>query len=1057
MGGGEGSLAKSQSSSFPSCRGVLPPRSSFLSFFVCFLALQLFLSLSVPDLYSPSTTTTSSPSVFVSFSAFPSVVSARAQVVGLDLGSEFVKVALVAAGRPIEILLNNASKRKTSNAVSFADDEKRELGDEGAAQASKKPDRVFLHSNLLLGVNATDYGIPLDQEESKPAAGEPGKQEAEGQVAGQQGAQQYVPFKLTKNLLPSGYPHEYYPYRLYVDKNRNSLAVLARDGVYLPAELVTASMLSYIKKLATQSANVHPDTTIGCVISVPCRYNQRQRQALRDAVEIAGMNPIAFHQHSATAAVQHALDLPSNTTATKLFYDVGSSGIDVGIAQYSPVSLTGRKGSSSSSSGGEVLQVQMLACETVPGAGGHHLDLAIAEKMREIFEKRHPGKELRKTPRALKKLVKQAVMSKHVLSANKQTHFRVEGLHSDVDFHEPIERRHIEDMLRETGFLHKLQVSLNKTLDQAGMSIENIDQVELLGGAWRVPRVQHELSQLMGSGGNTTDVGTHLNGDEAMATGAAFIAANSTVTFRVKKILFSDITPYEYTVRIFSIAEEDDDDSHSGGHSPTDAEEQKKVIRKGDPIEKTKVVIGRSGRLAQGSKTVNIRTKHDFTLQLLEDNIVLDTIAVQGVSQVAEKLIEQAKKAQEEAAKTTPPPEGDESRLLPLPKASIVFKIDATGVITFDRAFLTQDYAVYIPSPTTTTTTTKTPTTTTTTSTTGTDSGESPSSASSTKEADGGSPAEEASTASTTTTAPPPSNVKRVLKHFSDALKADTKLALPLPLTQEQKKSLTAELKAFEESDMRIHRLAEAMNRLESYIYAARSVLEDETIEKVSEESLRAELRKTLERDEDWIYDSAKSEGIDKVKERLRELEDVVEPIKTRAQEYEARPKAIEKMNKVLVDAVSRLEQIATKRPWVPQAKLTDVHKFRDEVGAWWKEKLEAQKARSDKEDPIFTKAEVSAKIKELNVAIKALENIPRPTTTTTTSAPSPDSRSKGKEGDKGGEGEEKKKSEGGEEGKKAGGEGGEQEKPNTAEEKEETRKEGQQGEKTDEPPREEL
>ncbi|KFH13069.1 DnaK family protein [Toxoplasma gondii VAND] len=843
---------------------------------------------------------------FLSVSLF-SPLGAKAQVVGLDLGSEFVKVALVAAGRPIEILLNPASKRKTNNAVSFADEEKRELGDEGAAQAAKKPDRVFLHPNLLLGVNATDFGL-VDVTADPDSA--------------------FLPLALKEKLLPSGYPHDYYPYRLFMDRRRHSVAVLAKDGVYLPAELLTASMLAFVKKLATQAAGVDNEKTLGCVISVPCRYTQRQRQALRDAVEIAGMHAVAFHHHSVTAAVQHALDLPTNTTATKLFYDVGSSTIDVGVVRFAPVQLPSKK---------EVLQVQLLACESMSGAGGHHVDLAIAEKMRGAFERRYgAGKSLLGVPRALKKLVKQAVMAKHVLSANKQTQFRVEGLHNDVDFNEPFERMHLEALLEEKGMLAKLKASLDATLSHAGLDLNDVDQVELLGGASRVPRVQQELGALMGA----KDVGTHLNGDEAMATGAAFIAANSTATFRVKQLLLQDITPYEYLVKIDAVAEEDDPDAG---------------VRQGDRVEKTKVLVGRHTRFAQGSRTVSLRTTHDFQVELFEDDASLLKLAVTGVAEAAKKLEEEAQKKAEAESKTEKNGEGEsETPEKRLPKANLVFKVDGAGVLSFDRAYLTQDYFVYVPLPSTTT------------------------KATTTKESEG----EETST----TTPAPAAKFKRLTKQVSDALAVEETQTLPLPLTSEERNALRKQLQEMEAADLRVHKLAEAMNRLEASIYAARGLLAEETVERVSLPETREELRKQLEADEEWIYDSAKAEGIEAVKKKLVALESVVEPMKKRAEELEARPKAIEKMEKALVDLVSRLEQIATKRPWVSEEKLASVRAFGQDVDAWWREKLASQQSKLDTEDPVFTKAEVLAKVKELGAAVKALENIPRPTTTTTTS-----------------------------------------------------------------------
>ncbi len=125
------------------------------------------------------------------------------------------------------------------------------------------------------------------------------------------------------------------------------------------------------------------------------------------------------------------------------------------------------------------------------------------------------------------KLLKECNKLKEVLSANKETQFFSEGLLDGADYKSQITRAIFEEITQELST--KIIVPIEKVLFRANKTVNDIDLVELIGGGIRIPKVQAILNEFFG----VNKIGFHLNGDEAMALGAAFLAANYSSSFRV--------------------------------------------------------------------------------------------------------------------------------------------------------------------------------------------------------------------------------------------------------------------------------------------------------------------------------------------------------------------------------------------------------------------------------------------------------------------------------------------------------------------------------------------
>jgi hypoxia up-regulated 1 len=151
---------------------------------------------------------------------------------------------------------------------------------------------------------------------------------------------------------------------------------------------------------------------------------------------------------------------------------------------------------------------------------------------------------VRTNEKAMKRLFKEAVKVKDILSANKVADVKVPELLDYVTLRTVLERSDFEQNSKH--LLDRISRPVEDALSIAGLSLSEIDQVEILGGGLRIPRV-HELIK---TATNKHELMVHLNGDEAMCFGAAFIAANSSSSFKVRKVYLTQHPQFGYRIEI---------------------------------------------------------------------------------------------------------------------------------------------------------------------------------------------------------------------------------------------------------------------------------------------------------------------------------------------------------------------------------------------------------------------------------------------------------------------------------------------------------------------------
>lgn len=198
--------------------------------------------------------------------------------------------------------------------------------------------------------------------------------------------------------------------------------------------------------------------------------------------------------------------------------------------------------------------INILADYSISDAGGLSYDYVLAQHFAdEIDQLRKQPKSIRENRRTMVRLLSECNKLKEVLSANKEAVFQVEGLYDGTDFRSKIDRTTFEE--KSQHLLDKLILPIEKTLALAGLTKDAIDQVELIGGGVRIPKIQQILGAYFGEG----LLGQHLNGDEVMAFGASFQGANLSHSFRVRDIYFSD--GFNYQVQLIIRNQEEVDPS----------------------------------------------------------------------------------------------------------------------------------------------------------------------------------------------------------------------------------------------------------------------------------------------------------------------------------------------------------------------------------------------------------------------------------------------------------------------------------------------------------------
>jgi len=312
---------------------------------------------------------------------------------------------------------------------------------------------------------------------------------------------------------------KYVPYKIVSKSGKPYVSVETPQGVKeLSPEEVSAMILVKMKEVA--EAYLGKEVKYA-VVTVPAYFNDAQRTATKDAGLIAGLDVLRIINEPTAAAIAYGLDKKSGEKNIVVF-DLGGGTFDVSL-------LTIDNG---------VFEVVATAGDT--HLGGEDFDQRLTEHFVKIFKKKNNNVDIKKDPRAFQKLKGEVEKAKRDLSSVHQVKVSIEGLVDGIDFSETITRARFEELCAD--LFKKTLDPVQTVLDDAGMKKSEIDEVVLVGGSTRIPKVQQLIKDFF----NGKEPNRGINPDEAVAYGAAVqggILGGEQNDESLKDILLIDVTP----------------------------------------------------------------------------------------------------------------------------------------------------------------------------------------------------------------------------------------------------------------------------------------------------------------------------------------------------------------------------------------------------------------------------------------------------------------------------------------------------------------------------------
>lgn len=388
------------------------------------------------------------------------------KIIGIDLGTTNSCVSVMEGNEPV-VISNSEGKRTTPSIVAFVEGGERKVGDPAKRQAITNPNKTISSIKRFMGNSYDEVSKEIKR----------------------------VPYEIVKG-------------------DNNTPRVKVDDRQYTPQE-ISAIILQKMKKTAEDFLGT---TVSEAVITVPAYFNDSQRQATKEAGEIAGLKVRRIINEPTAAALAYGLDKKSSDVKVAVF-DLGGGTHDVSILEL----------------GDGVFEV--LSTDGDTHLGGDDFDQVIIDWLVDEFKDEN-GLDLTKDPMALQRLKEAAEKAKIELSSSSSTEI-------NLPYIMPVDGvpKHLVRSLSRSKFEQLCDHLIKKTIDpcekalkSAGLDKSDIDEVILVGGSTRIPAVQDAVKKFFGK-----DPSKGVNPDEVVAIGAAI--QGGVLTGEVKDVLLLDVTP----------------------------------------------------------------------------------------------------------------------------------------------------------------------------------------------------------------------------------------------------------------------------------------------------------------------------------------------------------------------------------------------------------------------------------------------------------------------------------------------------------------------------------
>ncbi|WP_286843259.1 MULTISPECIES: molecular chaperone DnaK [Sphingobacterium] len=389
------------------------------------------------------------------------------KIIGIDLGTTNSCVAVMEGNEPV-VITNNEGKRTTPSIVAFVEGGERKVGDPAKRQAITNPHKTIYSIKRFMGLS---YDEAVKEAE-------------------------HVPYKIVKG-------------------DNNTPRVEIDDRKYTPQE-ISAMILQKMKKTAEDFLG---QEVTEAVITVPAYFNDAQRQATKEAGEIAGLSVKRIINEPTAAALAYGLDKAHKDMKIVVF-DCGGGTHDVSVLEL----------------GDGVFEVKSTDGDT--HLGGDDFDNVIINWLNEEFKSENNGFDLKKDPMALQRLKEAAEKAKIELSSATSTEINLPYITADATG-----PKHLVRSLSRAKFealaadlIKRTIAPCESALKNAGFSKSDIDEIILVGGSTRIPAIVDAVKAFFGK-----EPSKGVNPDEVVALGAAI--QGGVLTGEVKDVLLLDVTP----------------------------------------------------------------------------------------------------------------------------------------------------------------------------------------------------------------------------------------------------------------------------------------------------------------------------------------------------------------------------------------------------------------------------------------------------------------------------------------------------------------------------------
>jgi heat shock protein 5 len=294
---------------------------------------------------------------------------------------------------------------------------------------------------------------------------------------------------------------------------RVSVEVHKEETTFTPEE-ISAMVLGKMKEVAESYLG---EPVKNAVVTVPAYFNDAQRAATKDAGTIAGLNVLRVVNEPTAAALAYGLDKTDQKERQVLVYDLGGGTFDVSI-------LTIEEG---------VFEVQSTAGDT--HLGGEDFDNRVISYFAKKYNKENDV-DITKDAKSMGKLKREVEKAKRTLSSQKTTKIEIESFHKGNDFSETLTRAKFEEL--NNDLFKKTLKPVEQVLKDAKMKKSDIDDIVLVGGSTRIPKVQQMLEEYFGKKARKD-----VNPDEAVAFGAAVQGGVLAGDASTEDIILMDVNP----------------------------------------------------------------------------------------------------------------------------------------------------------------------------------------------------------------------------------------------------------------------------------------------------------------------------------------------------------------------------------------------------------------------------------------------------------------------------------------------------------------------------------